>query len=99
MEVTMKRRVSLDVDQFEARATPSDGTFLPPGVTQFVAESNTAPPPVQVSQDGSVVFLPPGVTQFVAESNVAPPPVQVSRDGSIVFMPPGAAQFIAGSNS
>ena len=94
----MKRRVPLDIDQFEARATPSDGAFLPPGVTRFVAESNVAPPPVQVSRDGSVVFLPPGVTQFVNESNVAPPPVQVSRDGSVAFLPPGEPPFVAESN-
>ena len=61
----MKRRVRLSVDQVEARTLPSPvtsaGVFLPPGITRFLAESSEAPPPVQVSPEGTVGFQPPGV--------------------------------------
>jgi hypothetical protein len=96
----MKRRVSLAVEQLEARNTPSPvssaGAFLPPGVIKgFNPQPDPPglPPPVQV-RDGSVAFLPPGIDRAIGNPDEAPPPVQVSRDGSVAFLPPGIDRAI-----
>jgi hypothetical protein len=84
-----KRRVPLAVEQLEARATPTVGAFVPPGLTRFLAESSEAPPPVQISREGSIAFVPPGMTRFFGESSEAPPPIHVTENGSVGFVPPG----------